>query len=202
MNFTEVLNYRNKCIICGMKMEIKALDLAGVTINRVNDGLLIETGLKGVAVQFKFDGTYVKMSRWNELYVKPMSILKECPNCLPDIDLDRRGRTRVHLKTRSVGATTLMQSQDLRCAYTFTLFGDSQNNFASNLDWEDIKFHDGKTYYHLKTHFPDDTTEYLTGSFEESASDILRQSLPAVNTSGVASTEQLVNKLKLYNTFS
>jgi hypothetical protein len=184
-------------------METKALDLAGLTLNRVHDGLLIETGLKGIAVHFKFDGTYVKMKRWNDLYVKPMSILKECPDCLPQIDIDRKHRTNIQYKSRSLGATTLMQLQDLRCAYTMTLFGDSEGNFAANLDWEDIKFHDGGKFYHIKTHFPDNQTELLSGAFEdESIKDATRLSFPAVNTSGVHNTDQLLNKLKLYNVFS
>lgn len=205
MNFEEVLNYRNHCLICGLKMETKALDLAGLTLNLVEDGLLVETGLKGVAVHFKYDGTYVKMQKWNELYVKPMSILKECPKCLPQIDFDRRGRTRVHYKSRGLGATTLMQLQDLRCAYTFSLFGDSQGNFGANLDWEDIKFHEDGIFYHIKTHWPDNSTELLSGSFNDKSDaigDPFRMTLPAINTSGCHNKGQMISKLKLYNLFS
>ncbi len=202
MNLKDVLNYRNRCLICYSQMELKTLDLAGVTIQRVNDGLLIETGLKGVAVHFKYDGTYEKMKRWNNLYAKPMSLLKECPNCIPPIDLDYKDR-KVVLKSRSIGASTLGTLKDKRCAYTITLFGDSEGNFASNLLWEDIKYNDGDNFYHINTKFADKESHLFSGSFKNDSLDsMFRLTVPAVNAESIQTIDQLTHKFKIYTLFS
>lgn len=200
MNLDEVLNYRSRCLVCGRKMELKALDLAGVRLQRTNTGLMIETGLVGLAVHFKFDGTYEKMKHWNPLYVKPMNILKECPECLPE-DLVGRNNPIVY-KPRSAGFTTLARFKEKRCAYTFNLFGDSEGNFDSNLDWEDVKFFQDDKFYQLKTNFPDDNTEILSGSATDGFDGLLRMSLPAINIKNVGTTEQFIDKMKLFNLFS
>jgi hypothetical protein len=196
MNLKEVLNYRNRCLICYSKMELKAYDLAGISIHRTSEGLMIETGLKGIAVYFKYDGTYEKMKRWNNLYSKPMSLLKECPKCIPKFT------NEVTLKSRSVGATTLSNMKDLRCAYTFQMWGDSENNFDSKLDWEDIKYHDGEHFYHVNTKFNDNRTEIKSASFKDTIDSIFNLTTPAMKCGSVKTTDQLIHKIKTYMIFS
>ena len=200
MNLEEVLNYRNHCLICGQKMELKVLDLAGVKLQQTDTGLMLETSLVSQAVHFNFDGTYQKMKHWNSLYVKPLNLLKECPTCIPE-DLMGRNNPIVY-KPRSVGMTTLARFKEKRCAYTFNLFGDSEGNFDSNLDWEDVKFFQEQKFYQMKTNFSDDTSEILMGTNEYGFDGLLRMSLPALHIKNIGSTEQFIDKIKLFNLFS
>lgn len=200
MNLDDVLNYRNRCLICNQQMELKALDLAGVRLQRTNAGLMLETSLVGQAVHFNYDGTYKKMKHWNSLYVKPLNLLKECPTCLPE-DLLARNNPIVY-KSRSVGATTLARFKEKRCAYTFNLFGDSEGNFDSNLEWEDIKFFQEDKFYQMKTQFSDDSSEILMGSNAYGFDGLMRLSLPAIHIKNIGSAEEFIDKIKLFNLFS
>ena len=204
MNLKEVLNYRNRCLMCYSKMELKSYDLAGINIVKVQDGLLIETGLKGVAVKFKYDGTYEKLKRWNNLYVKPMTLFKECPKCIPNIKVDS---PKVVYKPRSVGATTLDQftreMKDLRCAYTMVLFGDAEGNFSSNLGWEEIKYNNGADFYYLKTWHDSNKSEIQIGNFfKTNLNNMMKLSVPAVKASSLQTTNDFISKLKMYTLFS
>lgn len=202
MDLKEILSYRSKCLICQTDMEMKSLDLAGVRLFEAEDGLEVKTGHKDIAVLFNYSGVYHKMKKWNTLYAQPLSVLKECPICIPDIEI-RGEKKKIRLKSRSLGATTLMHLRDLRCAYTFNIFGDSEGNYAVNLNWEDIKFNDGHNFYHINTKFEDNRTELLSGNFQNDSIDsMFRLGVPAVNTSKIQDREQLINKLKLYNLFS
>lgn len=198
MNLKEVLNYRNRCLMCYSKMELKAYDLAGITIHRTGEGLMIETGLKGIAVYFKYDGTYEKMKRWNNLYSRPMSLLKECPKCVPNLRLGEH----ITLKSRSLGATSLSNMKDLRCAYTFQLWGDAENNFDSKFDWEDIKYHDGERFYHINTKFNDNRTEIKSADFKDTIDSIFSLNVPAMKCGSIRTTDQLIHKIKTYMIFS
>lgn len=199
MNLKEVLNYRNRCFICYSKMEMKAYDLAGITIHKTAEGLLIQTGLKGVAVNFKYDGTYEKMKRWNNLYARPMSLLKECPKCIPNISLHRDNN---RLVVQRYPETTPANSKDLRCAYTFHLWGDAENNYAIKMGWEEIKFNDGERFYHLNTRFDENQTGIISGSYTDPISSLFRMYVPPIKTSNIKNTDQLVSKVKTYMIFS
>jgi hypothetical protein len=201
MNLKEVLNYRNRCLICYSKMKVSAYDLAGITIHRTSEGLMIETGLKGVAVYFKYDGTYEKMKRWNNLYSKPMSLLKECPKCIPN--LSGLQRSDIVFKSRSVGATTSVSNvKDLRCAYTFQMWGDAEGNFDSKLDWEDIKYHDDDRFYHINTKFQDNRTEIKSADFQDTIDSVFKLNVPAMKCNSIKTTSQLIHKIKTYMIFS
>ncbi len=223
MNLQEVLTYRSQCLICDRKLETKSLDLAGISLTRTNEGLLAElfSKDKNYSVYFKNDGTYERMKRWNNVYVKPLAILRECPKCIPKIDIVEDKVTlsapqppHILLKSRSVGATTttgaallmattLNSLKDLRCAYTFELFGDSEGNFESTLNWEDIRFCTKTDFYHIKTNFKEGKTWIKSGNFKKDTIEtIVSMDVPAVKTTNITTKEKLVEKLKLYNLFS
>lgn len=223
MNLEEVLNYRTHCIICNRKLETKSLDLADVQIARVNEGLTVETGTKNkdYSVFFKNDGTYEKMKKWNDMYVKPLSVLKECPNCVPKVNNNtdwwpsalNRPPKIVH-KARSVGMTTITDAMtrffatsisnltELRCAYAFELYGDSEGNFDCYLKWEDIMYHDDKSFYHVKTSFQQDITKIKAGQFKDNLDSIINLDVPTFKTNNILSKEKLIEKIKLFNLFS
>lgn len=202
MNLQQVLNYHNNCIICQAEMEIKSPDLAGVRLTVTEDGLEVKTGHKDINVFFNYDGTYHKMKRWNALYAKPLQVLKECPSCVPEIEVDGK-KVRIQYKPRSVGATTLLQSKDLHFAYTFSLFGDDDGYFDANLDWEDVKFYNKHNFYHINTKFSEKRTWLLHGVNEKDGeANVNSISFPAIFTTNVNDISQLLNKLKLYNVFS
>lgn len=200
MNLKEVLNYRNRCLICYSKMELRAYDLAGITIHKTAEGLMIETGLKGIAVYFKYDGTYEKMKRWNNLYSKPMSLMKECPRCVPNVHLYKDNKTLV---VQTSPKTTVDNIKDFRCAYTFHLWGDSENNFDTTMGWEDIKYNDGDRFYHINTKFDENRSGIISGSYlKDSIDTLFRTYVPPINSSNIRTSAQLVRKIKTYMIFS
>jgi len=212
-------------MICDRKLEMKSLDLAGVNITRTQEGLYVEVGSKDkdYAVYFKYDGSYERMKKWNSMYVRPLSILKECPKCIPKVDLVEdvvltgipKAPSTIILKARSVGMTTmhgvmsqflvdttLKSLKDKRCAYTFDLFGDAEGNFDCQLNWEDISFHTKREFHQIKTNFKEDTTSIKSGAFNGTLDDIIRMNVPAVKTNTIPTTDKLIEKIKLYNLFS
>ncbi len=209
--------------MCDRKLELKSLDLAGIRFDRTNEGLLAElfTKDKNYSVYFKNDGTYERMKKWNNMYVKPLNILRECPKCIPKVDIVEDKVTfatpqppHILLKSRSVGATTTTGSallmattinslKDLRCAYTFELFGDAEGNFDSILNWEDIRFCTKTDFYHIKTNFKEGKTWIKSGNFKKDTLEtIVSMNVPAVNATNILTTEKLLEKIKLYNLFS
>lgn len=221
MNLQEALDYRNNCIICDRLMEIKSLDLAGLTFTRTEEGLLVEGGTKDYVAAFKTGGTYKRSNKWWLAYLKPLSVLKECAHCLHDdfkngIKAGTKAITKaglpsrvVILKGRSVGASsalarsTLNSLRDLRCAYTFNIFGDAENNFTCEMKWEDIKFHDNSNFHHFITDFEKNESSIKGGNFmSDSIDSMIRINVPAMNTSKLVTKEAFINKIKLYNLFS
>lgn len=221
MNLQEALSYRNNCIICDHPMETKSLDLAGLTFTTDETGLHIKGGTKDYHVSFNYDGTYQRSKKWWSTYVKPLSVLKECPRCLPDdfkdgIKAGTKAITKadlpsrvVILKGRSVGMSSLVAQstlnslKDLRCAYAFNIFGDAENNYTCEMKWEDIKFHNNIEFNHFITDFDKNESSIKGGNFQSDSIDsMIRINVPAINTSKLLTREALINKIKLYNLFS
>lgn len=224
MNLQEALDYRSDCIICGRKMKTKSLDLAGITMTRTAEGLYVEGGTKDYSCYFKFDGTYERSKKWYPTYVRPLSILRECVKCIPkSIDKPFVPKTitpgsmppgAIILKARSVGMTTMNASLNLmysslanlkekRCAYTFKLFGDAENNFTCELNWEDIQFCEHNNFTHFKTDFSINQTQIKSGNTKTDTLDsMMKLEVPSINASKLLTKDSLINKIKLYNLFS
>ena len=201
MNLQQLINYRSKCLICHQEMALKSLDLAGVKLILTEEGLKVETGNVAMSAHFKFDGTYQKLKRWNKLYARPLCVLRECDICPASAVSFEDNSKKSKLLKRQAG-TTLLQIEDLRCAYSFDIFGDDSGVFDAHLNWEDIKYHDGKNFYHINTNFITGQTELISGNFQESLDSLLRLMLPAIDISSVKNPKELINKLKIYTLFS
>jgi len=201
MTLKELLNYRNKCLICDTDMEMKSPDLAGVDMFVDAGGLKVVTGHKDISVYFKFDGTYEKMKKWNSLYAKPLFVMKECPICIPSIKIDGR---KIKIKSRSVGITRTFSDylSDFRYCYTFEIFGHDNCTFDAKLNNEYIKVNDGEKYYHITTDFNEKISDIYCGKIDYTSNSTIDMKVPIINTSTINDKEQLMNKIKLYNTFS
>jgi hypothetical protein len=212
MNLFQVLNYHSKCLICHQEMEIKSPELAGITITQESEGLLVQALLRKIAVIFRYDGTYEKLPYFGDLYLKPLRVMKECPNCIPSIMIDGK-KTPVKLKSRSVGATTMFDVESLRFCYEFELFGQPnpsdqhiKGDYTAALVREDIKYNNEKGFYHLTTQEKESNLWYgRTKPTEEDSNwyaNTCRLTLPAIDTSGLDNIEQLISKMQIYNLFS
>ena len=61
MNLQEILNYRNKCLICQKDMILNNKELVNLKVTIESDGLMIRHGKdKDRYTLFKFDGTFEK----------------------------------------------------------------------------------------------------------------------------------------------
>jgi hypothetical protein len=205
MNLKEAVNYHSKCIICQTDLNLESLDLAGVSIYSDTNGIKVLAG-DTHSCYFKFDGTYEKMKRWNNIYAKPLYVNACCPICYPSIDV-KGVRKKIRYKSRSFGLTTIAQAKDFMHAYQFEIYGEEDKTFNVYLKTEDIKFYDEQYFYHVSTNFEVNATYLMRGPIpnefnlaEMHNTHIIN--LPAINTSKINNREQLINKIKLYNLFS
>jgi len=216
MNLLNILSYRSNCMICNHKLEMKSLNLANVNITKTKEGLRIKVNNKDYACYFRYDGIYEKMKKWNITFVKPLSILNECPKCIPKIDMIKKmsltaipkTSPTIILKAASPRMShifldsNLNSLKDKRCAYTFDLFGDTKGNFDCLLNCEDIRFHTKTNFYHIKTDFNKNITNIKSGSFKGTIDNIISMKVPQLNSTNILSTDKLIEKIKLYNLFS
>jgi len=204
MNLKEALNYRSHCFICGAPMEMKSLDLAGIHLSLNDEGLTATTGHKKQTVFFGFNGVYQRSYKWLTLYVNPFNLLIECPKCLPN--LSQQDDYYVN-KYFGVGASTaesvaILNSEDLRNFYTFSLNGEDDQTYCAILESESIKFQMDNTFYHLKTNFKSNETNIIIGSTSKEEVDVYTLCLPAIDLKSVSNINHLIDKIKTYNVFS
>ncbi len=219
MNLQEILSYRNECIHCDRPLVMRITKYPKLSITQNDGGLKIRSGHKdGVYLNFKFDGTYERNKRDYKIHAGPVHIVKRC-NFHPLIGQQATppgNGNIIKLKSRSIGATTMSSALDnyfsssinslktLTCQYDFSLFGDSQGNYACNMTREYLYWHDEEEFWHVNTHFGADFTQIYHSTFENTLDDVMRGGLkiPAANLKGVKNKDQLIEKLKLYTLFS
>lgn len=211
MDLLSILNYHPKCLICQHELETKSPELAGITITQQPDGLLVQAVLRKIAVIFRYDGTYEKLPYFGDLYLKPLRVLRECPNCIPSIIVDGK-KTEVKLKSRALGPTTLFDVESLRFCYEFELFGTPnpsnqhiKGDYAVTLVREDIKYNDGTNFYQLLTNEEGESNLWYGSknmSDDNWYSKTCRLTVPTIDTSNLENMDQLINKMRVYNLFS
>ena len=110
MNLKEIIDYRERCIICQHQMKIHHLpegDYALTCFVKEKGFRARSKSNKGVFYMFGFDGTLTKGKRdFGMGYKTPLSFMKECPYCKP-IKSRITDNKNIIVKGRSVGMTTL-----------------------------------------------------------------------------------------------
>jgi hypothetical protein len=221
MNLQEILNYRNKCLICQREMVLGYTGTPKLKVSNTTKGLRISSSHKdGIKFLLNPDGTYQRGERWYDIYDSCMILLtKSCPVCYSSIyppnSLNSKNPVII-MKLRSVGATSMagavnsyFQSggaffdsiKKQSCFYSFTVDMDGQSNYQTTLTMECIRYCDSVQFWHANTDFSKGTTLY-NAEFTDKLEDMLSLHLPIVNMSNIKDTDEFVNKFKIYSLFS
>lgn len=189
MNLQEILSYRNECIHCARPLVMHISRYPKLSITQNDGGLLIKSKNKnGMFLDFKFDGTFARSKRDYEIHRRPIYIKKYC-------------HFHPLYSGTSVG-TSLDTIRDITCHYAFTIFGDSRGNYASNMAYEGIAWHNEEEFWHVNTFYSEDKTDVYHGRYDKTIEDALHLRLPVMDLSGAKNLEQYLKKLRLYTLFS
>lgn len=215
MDLQQLLDYREKCIICQKTMIYKFAGGPRLKVSPTSKGLQIRSGHKhGIRYHFKFDGTYTRGIKWYDIYAAPIGVTKHCPTCRSDVSPGTLGSI-IRLKSRSVGMTTMTGAlttymnahssldniKKQGCSYSFYFYGDSKGNYDIKQTTEYIRYCNDEEFYHINTDFMKGSTLHHA-RFEDNLADTLTLHIPVANMSAVKNIDQLINKFKLYTLFS
>lgn len=189
MNLQDILSYRNECLHCARPLTMHVSRYPKLLITQNDEGLVIKSKkANGLFLNFKFDGKYERSDRNYEIHRRPVYIKKYC---------------HFHpLYSGTTAGTTLDTIKDTTCHYAFTIFGDSQGNYAANMAYEGIAWHNEEEFWHINTFYSRGETHLYHGEFGKTIEDALHLTLPPMDLSGAKNEEQYLKKLKLYTLFS
>ena len=222
MNLKEILNHRTHCIICSQKMEFEVAYNANLNIDIHDGGLRISSGHNnGIRMLFGFDGKYQRGKKSYKIYKESIRLVKYCKQCRSSsykgttqllLPLSRASTLNpkpvIILKSRSIGATTvstalnnftsLNNMKNKECSYTFMLTGDAEGNYDGGLLWEEARYHDDKSFWHVDTSYVSKSSNLTHSSFEGAIGDVMTLQIPApVNLKNVENIDQFLSKFKM-----
>ena len=172
--------------------------------------------IKGLYMLYRFDGTYeVGERKYPTVYGKPVLMTKICPS---HHTLNNNNPHYIYTKARSAGASfpggtnsnvgwAFMMDNSLGdiktkcCQYIFTLDGDVNFNYTTNMTAENIRYHDKEMFCHVATDFGKETLIHKA-NYEGSVDSIFRLKVVPVYLSNVKTTEEFLDKINLFALFS
>lgn len=219
MKLQDVLNYRHDCLICGNKMIIKNMNMPRLscTIKLSCGSLVVKSRhIKGIHLKFNLDGSYKKGKKdYPNIYNKSLFMTKICSKCHVFVESNPHfvpfTSKGVALKGRSLGwiekgnypldtYTSLNNIKSLCCAYNFTIY-THEDDYDVVMNTETIRYCTEESFHHINTEF-ENSTKIYQGKYNSPFDKILSLNLPPVNMSGIKNVTELLDKIKLYNTFS
>lgn len=212
MNLQELVDYRDTCIACNRKMILEHNSSLKLKVYHSSwAGMRISSKHKGgILITLNHDGTYTTGKKKYPIYNEQINIIKRCSSC----DFDPTPPRQIVHKARSVGMTTMTAALNMYmgstlnnvkkpgCSYLLTLKLDScSNKYEMVLCSEYVRYCDKESFWHLNTNF-DKASTINHGRYDQSFNEILKLTLPPINLSKVKTSEQFINKMKLYTLFS
>jgi len=194
MNLKEALSYRSKCII-HPEMDLHPRSLNPTIIELNKDGLRVKLNknANSKALAFNYDGTNFPLGNYECLIYMQCDECTKCPI----------------LKGRSIGFTTLENINSNYYFYNLMLKSKADdNNFECSLIGESVKYVQNDKFYHLDFDIKEGKATCKMGDchgdtiLDDMLNGLMSLDLPNLHMSGIQNTEQLVNKLKIYNLFS
>lgn len=209
MNLQEMLNYRTTCFVHEMPMsiyvrpELRTYDL----ISQItNDGIAIwgKHNKPFGGVHINFDGTYKinKNQRNLRMFLEPpIRIGMMCSKC--------RSTPYIHDATK----TGKLIVSSLKCQshfYTFYLCMDDDTlsgKYEIKSGIEMITYHTDDKLYHMSGQVEGgpgilQMATYANTSIADMLNGMMDLNVPFFNPSNIKSMDQIISKIKLYNTFS
>lgn len=188
MNLQDILSYRDHCIYCDRPLVMHITRYPKLLITQNDEGLLIKSkNANGLFLDFKFDGKYERSKRNYEIHKGPIYIKKYC---------------HFHPLFDNYKGVSLDSIKDTTCCYIFSLFGDAQGNYSTNMEYEGIAWHDDLEFWHLNTYYSDNVTHVYHGLYSKKIDDVMHLTLPIMDLSSIKNQDQYLKKLKLYTLFS
>jgi hypothetical protein len=195
MNLKEALSYRSKCIIHPeSNLHPRSSSPAIIELNK--DGLRAnpnKNAVKSKILAFNYDGTFYPPGNYECI------VYMQCDECV---------KTPI-LKNRSLGFTTLQNISSNYYFYNLMLKSKlNDENFDCYLIGESIKYVQNDKFYHIDFDIKEGKASCKMGDcrgdaiLDDMLNGMLSLDLPNLDMSRIWNTEQLVNKLKLYNLFS
>lgn len=184
-------------------MELEVVGNTNLHIDAHDGGLRINSGHnKGILMLFGFDGKYQRNKKNYNIYKHPVRVTKYCKQCKNN---SFQSPKQLTFKSRSVGTTilnnfTTLNNMEIKvCSYTFMIFGDSEGNYDGNMLWEEVRYHDEKSFWHVDNSYTTHTSVLTHSSFEASLSDVMILNIPAlVNLNSIENIDQFLSKYKMY----
>lgn len=197
MNFKDIINYRNNCILCNRRMVIRLQNMHRTRIRLTGEGLVVKAS-KDMGIIFKHDWTYHKNKKWSDLLTKSLHFIKECPHCRQG----KRAEFNMSHASWGKGALSLESMTSLQNYYTFEISGDGQGNFKSTIDIECIKYANKSGFWHVLTSYKTNVTKLTHAVFCDEVRPVFYLNLPTWNTSNINSLDRFLDKYKSYIIFS
>lgn len=192
-------------MICSKLMILKNLNNPRLIIHTLDNGIRMRSGhMKGIKMLFNYDGTYeTGKKNYPTIYGSPVLMTKVCPNCHT---LNANNPHYIYFKNRSIGyaSSTSSYLNDLKtkcCQYTFTINMNSDSTYDVKMSSEYIRWFNSEEFCHISTEFGEYTRTYRA-KFQDTLGNVATLNLPPVNLSPIITIDQLLEKLKLYQTFS
>jgi hypothetical protein len=199
MELKKLLEYHTECLICHGPLRIKSPDLDGPIISVKPEGLSIKYSHNKRSIIFKYDGTYEKHENCADWRSRPLSILIECPHCIPK-------ETKPKINRAATSFSPLSALKVFKFYYQFDLYGGIENKYNAFFKKEFIKCYDEEYFYHLIT--SEEASFIWYGRMPTQVKDNSYYNencfskVTPINTSKLTDINQLINKIKIYNIFS
>ena len=193
MNLQAILSHRTNCLICGNEMKCHAPEYPKLLFYIDEKGMKITSGHSkhGIRMFFGFDGKYTRTKQNYKIYQEPLIITKHCDECY-------RGKIEPFASTQHF-FTSINNMKSKKCLYGFQIMVDARGNYDSLLNYELVKYHDNKAFYHLDTSYLSGSSVLHHGNFVGSIEDVLILRIPSVvNLGNVKNIDQFLSKYKMY----
>jgi hypothetical protein len=145
---------------------------------------------------FGIDHSFQRNERHYEIYDQPLEIYQCCLYCFPG-----HSWTASSVYSNIQYDTCLANLKEISCQFSFTLFGQG-DTFQVKPQMDILRHYDKEGFYHITTHFDQDTTVLRHGKFLKKLDDLLVIRMKACKLNDIQTKEQLIEKCKLYIKFS
>ena len=200
MDLQQVLHYRDNCIICQKELTCFIPAYPQLDFSADDERFYLSyKGKPGLSVNFD-DETMIEVGcrnkyKYHEIFAAPMQIIKGCRECQSSLCAARPELTNSY-------HTSLNNIKGTECSYTFSICQASKKYFA-NLQFEVIRFHDDKQFYHIDSSHQANNSMLHHASFDSKLENIFYLNLSSViNLSNIKTLEDYIKKFRTLMLFS
>jgi hypothetical protein len=207
MDLQQVLHYRDNCVICQKELTYFIPDYPQLDFS-VDDKRFYLSHKDKPALSVNFDNEimvevgYRNKYKHHEIFKDPLRIIKGCKNCQSEYVFRRDAWETPLNRIHNTYHTSLNNIKAKECSYTFSICQASKKYFA-NLQFEVIRFHDDKQFYHIDSSHQGNVSALHHASFDAKLEDIFYLNLSSVvNLSNIKDLDSYIKKCRTIMLFS